>query len=449
MNSRLKLSILIVTTCFVVAGAIGIIAWAIAATNVGLNSTISVTYTAAQNVVCEASATYQKTTDTSATAFQSGTLNFAYGSATTSQTMTASSTAVVLNDTNTYVIFEYTFKNKNLMQDYRLRVQLTDNANCTNMTRKYYIGDLSKLSVSEKRNVIINGYDNSAISSQFFTMGYQETGRIYMLLEITLGVKANYSTSSSNPFSFALTTTDGYALNFDSNGGSVVNAKTVYSGSTYGTLPTPTRAGYTFKGWSNPCEVYDGKNLITPTTFTGSNYITLGRDYMFTDRISIVIKASKENWATYYERLISCTEGGGWNIEYITNSNKKYMQFAIYDAGTGYKPVPAAIPLSNLESGFHVFAGVFDGEYASFYIDGILVGKSAKFKSGKIGYHASNGIFVGAEAENDQTTPSSGSCFKGTISHVSIENSAGTAVATTAKISTTKDQQLTAIWEKN
>ena len=258
MNSRLKLSILIATTCFVVAGAIGIIAWAIAAANIGVSSKLSVTYTASQNVVCEASATYQKTTDTTATAFQSGKLNFAYGSSTTSQTMTASSSAVVLNDTNTYVIFEYTFKNKNLMQNYRLRVSLTDNANCTNMTRKYYIGDLSNLSVSEKRNVIIKGIDNSAISSQAFTMGYQETGRIYMLLEITPGVMANYSTSSSKPFSFALTTTDGYALNFDSNGGSVVNAKTVYSGSTYGTLPTPTRSGYTFAGWT--------ANLFIPGT---------------------------------------------------------------------------------------------------------------------------------------------------------------------------------------
>ena len=449
MNSRLKLSILIATTCFVVAGAIGIIAWAIAAANIGVGSTLSVTYTASQNVVCEASATYQKTTDATATAFQSGTLNFAYGSTTTSQTMTASSTAVVLNDTNTYVIFEYTFKNKNLMQNYRLRVQLTDNAVCNNMTRKYYIGDLSNLSVSEKRNVIINGYENDAISSQFFTIGYQETGRIYMLLEITPGVMASYSTSSSKPFSFALTTTDGYALNFDSNGGSVVNAKTVYSGSTYGALPTPTRAGYAFKGWSNPCEVIDSKNLITPTTFTGSNYLTLDQKYKYKDKISIVIKASMNNWSNHYGRLISCTEGGGWNIEYFNESDKRYMRFAIYDAGNGYKSVPSAIPLSSLESGFHVFGMVFDGEYASFYIDGVLVGKSQKFSSGKIGYHASNGIFVGAEAGASATTPEGGGRFVGTISHVSIENSAGTSVATTANVSTTKDLKLTAIWEKN
>ena len=41
-----------------------------------------------------------------------------------------------------------------------------------------------------------------------------------------------------------------YKVNFNANGGSVsVSSKNVESGATYGELPTPTRIGWTFKGW--------------------------------------------------------------------------------------------------------------------------------------------------------------------------------------------------------
>ena len=48
--------------------------------------------------------------------------------------------------------------------------------------------------------------------------------------------------------SFTVNTT--YVVTFNPNGGSVsTTSKTVTYGSTYGTLPTPTRSGYTFLGW--------------------------------------------------------------------------------------------------------------------------------------------------------------------------------------------------------
>ena len=47
-----------------------------------------------------------------------------------------------------------------------------------------------------------------------------------------------------------------YTVTFDANGGTVdVESKEVTQDSVYGTLPTPTRAGYTFMGWN-------GKNII-------------------------------------------------------------------------------------------------------------------------------------------------------------------------------------------
>lgn len=116
-------------------------------------------------------------------------------------------------------------------------------------------------------------------------------------------------------------------------------------------------------------------------------------------------------------RIISCTEGGGWNLE----QGGEYLQFAIYDSGVGYKVAKSNISFANLASGWHTFVATFDGEYARLYIDGIGVGKSAKFSSGKIGYHASNSILVGAEAGSSSSPV--GSYFKGKISYVSIFNS--------------------------
>ena len=209
MKTRARLTALIIATCFVVASAIGIIAWAIAAANVGLNSTLSVTYNAAPHVVCTASATYQKKTDTSATPFQSGTITMNYGDTSGSRTLNASSTALVLNDTNTYVVFEFTFTNNNKMNTMGINITLTDNGICKNMTRKYYFGDLSSSTIAQKESTIkSSGIENSALSSTSVTLKQNQTTRIYMLLEITPGVIADYKSNDSNQFLFNLTSVD-------------------------------------------------------------------------------------------------------------------------------------------------------------------------------------------------------------------------------------------------
>ncbi len=52
-----------------------------------------------------------------------------------------------------------------------------------------------------------------------------------------------------------------YTVNFNANGGTVgTSSKTVTYGETYGSLPTPTRSGYTFDGW------YFGSNKISDST---------------------------------------------------------------------------------------------------------------------------------------------------------------------------------------
>ena len=57
-------------------------------------------------------------------------------------------------------------------------------------------------------------------------------------------------TANSNTTLYAVWSPTTYTVSFNANGGSVSpTSKTVSKGSTYGTLPTPTRTGYTFTGW--------------------------------------------------------------------------------------------------------------------------------------------------------------------------------------------------------
>lgn len=61
----------------------------------------------------------------------------------------------------------------------------------------------------------------------------------------------NTTTNSSNQiWKLESANNDTYTIYFDANGGTVSEtSKTVSFGDKYGTLPTPTRTGYTFKGW--------------------------------------------------------------------------------------------------------------------------------------------------------------------------------------------------------
>lgn len=209
MKAKSRFVALIIATCLVVASSIGIIAWALAVANVGIGSKLSVTYEVAPHVVCTASATYQKKTDTSATPFQSGTITMNYGDTSGSRTLNASNSALVLNDTNTYVVFEFTFTNNNKMNTMGINITLTDNGTCKNMTRKYYFGDLSSSTIAQKESTIkSNGIDNSALSSTSTTLKQNQTTRIYMLLEITPGVIADYKSNDSNQFLFNLTSVE-------------------------------------------------------------------------------------------------------------------------------------------------------------------------------------------------------------------------------------------------
>lgn len=83
--------------------------------------------------------------------------------------------------------------------------------------------------------------------------------------------KGNYSASASlTDYSIYVPQ---YYLFFDANGGKVVEtSKLVNEGNGYGTLPTPTRTGYTFLGWYT---LREGGTQISTSTKMGSSEVTV------------------------------------------------------------------------------------------------------------------------------------------------------------------------------
>jgi uncharacterized repeat protein (TIGR02543 family) len=93
----------------------------------------------------------------------------------------------------------------------------------------------------------------------------------------TGGNKISSSTTVSNASNhtlYAQWTILNYTVSFNANGGSVsTSSKSVTYGSTYGTLPTPSRTGYTFNGWYTASS--GGSQITSGSTVTKTASHTL------------------------------------------------------------------------------------------------------------------------------------------------------------------------------
>ncbi|MGN0798121.1 MAG: BspA family leucine-rich repeat surface protein [Christensenellales bacterium] len=363
-----RLTLLIFTACAVFVGSVGLIFWALAATQVNITSGLLVTYNPTPQVVCNASATYQRTNDASAIAFKNGNLSFVYGGATTDATMEATSTALQLDDSNTYVVFEFTFVNQNLMENYDLTITLSDNGTVTNMTRKYYFGDLSSSNISAKRTTIKNsGIDNSSLSSKKLVLGYQETGRIYMLLEITPGTVANYLADNTNKFVFNMTTAEHVEVEtvayLTRNWTSRINDDTSLHDTT--TTIRFTQDESQIAGLTNSVSV--GTNSETDTSaYVASDTISDVTAYWGSDKSTIVLYSPGIIYApqdSSFLFTIGLVSGGGFpalTTLDLSNFDTRNVTDMSYMFDTCYSLTSLDLGNINLESCTN-FSGMFEG----------------------------------------------------------------------------------------
>jgi hypothetical protein len=201
--------------------------------------------------------------------------------------------------------------------------------------------------------------------------------------------------------------------------------------------PASTDAEYTTLGYNSTAEIdtsgyrhngtrsgdisltADSIKYSTCTLFNGSNtFIACGRGGMVKDEITVNLWTYESDWSSF-KTPISCTEGGGWNFE----SSGGYIQFPV---GTGtssntYKTAKMTIAHSSLDSGWHMLTGTYDGLLVKIYLDGELQATTTAYTTKTpIFYNSVNGIFIGAEASGNQTTPAGGTYFNGKISDVRI-----------------------------
>lgn len=228
-----------------------------------------------------------------------------------------------------------------------------------------------------------------------------------------------------------------YTITLDPNGGDLEGDTeiTVTYGETITNLPTPTKDRCTFKGWAIS---YNGINEAT----------NFGRRYMYYNKLSIHFDAYSLDWASVApQRLISCTEGGGWNIESYTG---KIAGIGYDESASAYKYATATIAFSSLTDGWHIFDVVFDGSTIKLYVDNTLQGTSPAFSGTRIGYNNTNSIFVGAEPDSSGTVPLD-RFFKGKIGNIIIQNT-NTKITSNLYNSFTipaADITLEAIWQED
>lgn len=127
---------------------------------------------------------------------------------------------------------------------------------------------------------------------------------------------------------YAKWTGNTYTLSFDSNGGGTVNSQNVTNGFQYGSLPIPTRVGYTLDGWYTGSGGTGDKVLSTDTVSVTSNP-TLYAKWIGNDGITYKVEHYKQNLAeddyVLYETITSTGTAGSS----VTASTKTYEGYDV------------------------------------------------------------------------------------------------------------------------
>jgi len=155
------------------------------------------------------------------------------------------------------------------------------------------------------------------------------------------------------------------------------------------------------------------------TTFNGKNtYINAGNNVKPRDALTVAWWGYMDDWSQF-SKICSCTQAGGWNINY---NSAKHMQFMHGTGGSSntYKYLAFGTALADLASGWHHFVVSYDGLESKAYLDGVLDGSATDFSTKTLlFYHASNSLLIGAEVGTG-VLPEGSDYFNGKLSDFRI-----------------------------
>ena len=233
--------------------------------------------------------------------------------------------------------------------------------------------------------------------------------------------------SSSAQTLYAHWSTGAYMVTFDANGGNVSTAsKSVVYGTTYGTLPTPTRAGYNFNGW------YTAKSGGTKITSGSTVSITSGQT-LYAQWSSASYNVSfNANGGSVSTASKTVTYGGTYGT-LPTPTRAGYTFNGWYTAASGGSKVGTDTKVA-ITANQTLYAQWSVNSYTiSFNANGGNISTSGK----NVAYGATYG---------DLPTPTrTGYAFKGWYTAAS----GGTQVTSDTKMTATANQTLYAQWSTN
>ncbi len=139
-------------------------------------------------------------------------------------------------------------------------------------------------------------------------------------LTLTANWTANTYTVTANANGGTIPTTSGWTV----ASGSKIATKTVTYDSTYGTLPTPTRTGYTFAGWS--------KNMFNPKlTYGYASCTRNGETFTFDtgsqNSSSLFFEVQSWNNTSHIQGIFSATSTGVHSFVFNKNSSITQLRF--------------------------------------------------------------------------------------------------------------------------
>lgn len=153
---------------------------------------------------------------------------------------------------------------------------------------------------------------------------------------------------------------------------------------------------------SNNTACSDSPRYLSGTTCGASSCLNLGKVIKLQPPFSFAFWFNTSNLSYDSNRLISCTHGGGWNIEEDTSNHK--LDFIVYASGS-YRKCHSSTLVSNLINNWHHMVCIYDGLKSQMYIDGALENEVIHFSTLTQVTYVSNSVFLGAEATTSETTP--------------------------------------------
>lgn len=179
-------------------------------------------------------------------------------------------------------------------------------------------------------------------------------------------------------------------------------------------------SGYNHNGNISGTIMFD---TLTPrykfsSKFDGTTFIALGRGVMVKDELTVSCWIRNDASGAEGARIITSCQTGGIQLMYKANGTIHWI------VGTGtssntYKEIDTPLVYSTDIGVWHHVCCTYNGLVNKIYIDGVeVISQNCYSTKTPIFYNATNGTFIAAEANTNQTTPTNDKRFTGAMSDV-------------------------------